>query len=157
MNNEQFILTPYTEVENEKKDLRGILSQYLYHWPLFFISILIVLGLAFLYIENTKPIYHVKAKLSIKDEKQTSSDKTAILEELNLSTAPKLVESEVEVLKSRPIISRVVKDLKLWVTYREHINYTYNDLYKTTPVKFTLLAPSKELKEQSIEITINSN
>lgn len=156
MNNEQFILTPYTEVESEKKDLREILNQYLYHWPLFVLSILIALGLAFLYIENKKPIYHVKAKLSIKDEKQSSSDKTAILQELNLSTAPKLVESEVEILKSRPIISRIVKDLKLWVTYRERINYTYNDLYVATPVKFILLNPSKKLKEQNIEITIKS-
>ncbi|KAA8486783.1 capsular exopolysaccharide synthesis family protein [Arcticibacter tournemirensis] len=155
-NNNQLIFRPFVDDSKEShKDLREIFNKYLYHWPLFLLSMLLCLTLAYFYLKQIKPVYHIKAKLSIKDEKnKTASTKAAALEELNISSAPKLVESEMEILKSRPLIRQVVTQLQLWATYTEPANA--EDLYSKTPVRFKLLETAAPLKETSLDITINS-
>jgi len=141
MNNEKPIYLPYTQVkETDEKDVKSIISRYVYHWPMFVICIVVAFGLAFLYLQTQKPGYRVMAKISIKDEKSTaSSEKDAALQQLNISSQPKLIESEVEIIRSRPIISKLVKDLELWVTYTEPQRFREVDLYAAAPFSFKLL------------------
>lgn len=155
---EQFIYTPYTEVEeNKPKNLRPIISKYLYHWPIFVLSIIITLTLGAIYLKNSRPVYNVKAKLAIKDEKnKTATDKAAALEQLNISTEPKLAESELEILKSRPLINTIVNDLQLWCNYYEEGTYTTYDIYATTPVQFKLLKPKGILNDFEFKVTFKN-
>jgi len=157
MNNEQFVFTPYAQISEDEKprDLIQILKKYSYHWPLFAISIFLALAIAWFYIGQTKPVYHVKAKLSIKDEKKATPEK-ALLQELDLTSSPKLIENEIEVLKSRPLIRQVVNELQLWITYSESAGYRSIDLYKDSPLSFVLLKPSGNITPRTYEITINS-
>lgn len=153
MTNEQFILAPYAEPEKENGNFREILYKYLYHWPLFLVSVTLAICLAFFYLKYVKPVYHVKAKLSIKDEKQQSPEKTAALQELNIATTPKLVESEIEVLKSRPLISQVVQELGLWINYTD----SRNDLYGVTPVRFHLISKRGKPEEETFQIVVRNS
>ena len=156
MNNQQYIYTPYTDVEEKPKDLRHTVNKYLYHWPLFLLCLAITLALAFVYIKQSNPVYLVKAKISIQDEKnKASADKETALMQLNLSTGGKQIESEVEVIKSRPLIRQVVNELELWSTYHEDEGYKVNDLYKTTPFKIKLIGKSDLSKSYTFKISID--
>ncbi len=158
MNNENYIYTPYAEgdFENEHKDFKKTFLRYLYHWPLFLVCLIISISFAFYYLKTVKPVYTVKAKLSIKDEKKSSVEKLA-LEELNISTAPKAIESEVEVLKSRQVIREVVNKLQLWVNYSQKDEYASIDLYSNTPFKFVMLKQRIRIPERTFEIEILSS
>lgn len=138
---EKYLHSSSTETRvNHEKDIRQIIIKYLYHWPLFLISILLCMGLAIFYLNHTRPLYLVKAKLAIKDDKSKASpEKAAALQQLNISTESKLVESELEILQSRPIVKAVVDKLQLWCTYTTPGEYGVYDIYATTPVKFKLL------------------
>ena len=155
---EQLTYTPFTEVGEEKrKDLRQILSKYLYHWPLFLICLMCTTALAYVYIRHTIPVYQIKAKVALKDDKnQPLSGGAAALEQLNISSKPKFAESEVEILKSRPVIKKVVDELQLWCNYYEKSSYTTLDLYATTPFRFKFIQQKEPLKDYNFSITINS-
>src|ERR1700739_3094125 len=81
------------------------ISGYLYHWPLFVLSIIVCAGVAFAYARTLKPAYNITASVIINDEKKLPDDKEK-LEEIDLNNTPKLAENEIGVFKSRNLISK---------------------------------------------------
>ena len=158
MNPEKHIYLPFTKVqESEKKDLRFTVANYLYHWPIFVVCILLAVGVAFFYVQSSKPVYLVKARIAIKDEKSNAaSEKEEALQQLNMSSKPKLIESEVEIIRSRPILRKLVSELELWISYTDLQNFKEIDLYKSAPVHFKLMKSSKPVQELRYEIKILS-
>lgn len=154
--NNPYVYAPYTDVAQKPNDLRQTLTKYTYHWPLFLLCILLALALAFLYIKQTNPVYLVKAKLLIQDDKnKESSDKEDALMQLAMSTGAKQIESEVEIIKSRPLIREVVNELQLWSTYAEDKPYKPRDLYETTPLRFKLIEDFGISSGHTFKIHIN--
>lgn len=153
---EQFIYTPFTETrEEEKKDTRQIINQFLFHWPVFLMSLLMTIAIAIFYIKNSAPVYLVKSKLSIKDDKnKATADKDAALQQLNLSTSPKLAESEVEIIRSRPIVKTVVDELQLWTHYSMRTGLKTSDLYSNSPVKFKFLGDPAAITAFRFKVTL---
>ena len=158
MSTEEFYYTPISNKGEEKgANVKQIISNYLHHWPLFLLFLCISVSLGFLYLKRLNPVYQVKAKLAIMDDKNKAvNDKSAALEQLNLSTGPKLVESEIEVLKSRPLIGQVVEELQLWTSYTEATRFKTQDIYASTPVRFTLLQGNGNLPKTYFDIKILS-
>jgi tyrosine-protein kinase Etk/Wzc len=158
MNNYQHQLSsPFIEVEEVKKrNFKQIFSQYAYHWPLFALFLILSLGLAYFYVLHTNSIYHITAKISIQDDKKKPENtKEAALQQLNLTTGSKLIESEVEVIKSRPLIRKVVNDLQLWANYSEKQEYKTEDLYKASPIRFELVQQKAKIQDYETKVTID--
>jgi tyrosine-protein kinase Etk/Wzc len=158
MSTEEFYYTPIGhKAEENGKNVKQSLSNYLYHWPLFLLFVCITVSLGILHIKRINPVYQVKAKLAIMDDKNKAvNDKSAALEQLNLSTGPKLVESEIEVLKSRPLIGQVVEELQLWTTYTQSTRLKTQDIYDRTPLQFKLLQGNGNLPRTFFDIEILS-
>jgi tyrosine-protein kinase Etk/Wzc len=129
------------------------INRFLYYWPLFLLTLLTAVGLAYLYVRAQNPTYEVKATLLIQDEKK-SPDQQSALKELNLSNSTKIIENEIEILKSNALVSRVVSDLDLAVVYTMDDKLRKEDLYNTTPVKFTLIQGNKNFEPEELLITI---
>ena len=125
----------------------AVINTYTYHWPLFVIGLLIAIAAAFAYLKTVKPVYEVKATLLIKNEKK-SSDQPATSHDIDLLSTPRIIENEIEILGSKQLISQVVKDLELWVTYQKKEGLLWQDLYKTSPVKLTMLELGSALPGQ---------
>jgi len=140
--------------EGKSTSLRDVIGKYLFHWPLFLLFILISFLLAFAYLNLATPGYTVKARLLINDDEKGSGSEGS-LKELQLFTASTLVENELELLKSRSLMSNVVKDLDLSVQYLVEDGFRYKDLYTESPVRLNLLKAGKFSKPQVIEIVIN--
>jgi uncharacterized protein involved in exopolysaccharide biosynthesis len=92
------------------------LIKYKPYWPLFLLLSLMVTGLAFVYVHYALPKYEASASLIIKDEKKGNDD-SRIMESLNLIGSKKIIENEIEVLKSRPVIEAVVKKMHLYADF----------------------------------------
>jgi tyrosine-protein kinase Etk/Wzc len=142
--------------KNQTQYFKKIWKTYSFHWPLFLISILLCLAAAFFYIQNVTPDYLIQAKISLKDSKKEPTDTKAALEQLDILQTPKIIESEVAIIKSRPLMRRVVNELDLWINYQIPTNYSYKDLYVESPVRFKLLKQAKELDKTQWDITIKS-
>jgi capsular exopolysaccharide synthesis family protein len=81
------------------------------YWPLFVSAFLIMALMAFLFLRYTSPTFQVTAKILIKDEKKTGvgGGASSLISELDLFGGKKIVENELEILRSRPIVEKVVK------------------------------------------------
>src|SRR4051812_8703592 len=93
-----------SENEDSLFNAREVFTKYLYHWPLFLLFIIVALFLAYSYARVDKPVYEVRASLVMQDNKDKQNIDKSALQELDIATPPKIVENEIEVLKSRNLI-----------------------------------------------------
>nr|WP_294900954.1 polysaccharide biosynthesis tyrosine autokinase [uncultured Pedobacter sp.] len=122
-------------------NLKGLIASYLYHWPLFVTVLFVTVAVAIVYIQFAKPVYEINATLIIKDNKKAPEQQSA-LSEIDLVNSSKLIENEIEVLKSNRLISEVVKELELGIVYQKKDGLKVTDLYKSGPVKLIVLKPA---------------
>lgn len=137
----------------EEFNLGEYLQRYLRYWYLFpFFLALAAIG-AWYYFQVTQPVYKSTASLLIKDEKKgvrTGADD--ILSELSSFSGNKLVENEIEILRSRNLMEQVVKDLKLEVSYSMSSGLKTIDLYKKSPFRVVTEVVNENAYENSMAI-----
>jgi len=137
---------------NKTTGLNQIWSRYISYWPWFVFLLALAIGGGWLYMRYTVPQYESTARILIKDEKKGVEDSKG-LESLNLISTKKILENEMEVLKSRTLLTEVVKNLNLYapVYEQQQINSKFSEkvnsmltkngitlavpAYATTPVK----------------------
>jgi len=125
----------YTEPEEVDFDLQEYIRRYLRYWYLFPIFLGMALVAAFFYLEMKQPVYSTTATLLIKDEKKgITGGADDILSELGQMGGNKIVENEIEVLSSLTLISQVVENLGLQISYDNFDGLHTQDLYKRTAV-----------------------
>jgi capsular exopolysaccharide synthesis family protein len=81
------------------------------YWPLYAMALMTFSLIAFLFLRYTSPTFQISSKILIKDEKKTGvgGGASSLISELDLFGGKKIVENELEILKSRPIIEKVVR------------------------------------------------
>ena len=106
--------------EEENFNLKKWVLRMLRAWPLFLLSFLICFSLAYLYLRYTNPVYKAVASLVVKDEKKGEDLMySSALSEIGLGgTVNKLVENEIEKLKSYDLMEDVVDTLRLFVSVK---------------------------------------
>lgn len=127
--------------QEEQLDLLPLIRQrYLPYWPLFLLAVVLAVTAAFVYLRYATPVYYVSATLLVKDEK-TGIDEANILSSLDLSSSKKVIENEIEILKSRTLAKQVIRNLNLFgeVTVKGKIR---DDVaYTSSPLRFKFLEP----------------
>ena len=119
-----------------KNTLSALAFRYLPFWPIFFITIVVSLTIAYFYLHYQTPIYEANSTILLKE--QSSGKDNNILEALGISNSGKVVENEIEVLKSRTVAQRLADSMKLYaLIYKKG---TFRDvLIYPSPVMFVSL------------------
>lgn len=114
---EQEIYTEGVFKEEDDFDIKKWLFRISRSWYWFAGSIFICLSVAWLYLHYTNPVYQAIASVMIKDEKKGGdiTDNT-ILKDLGIG-GNKLVENEIEILKSYDLMEEVVKRRQLYINF----------------------------------------
>jgi len=129
--------------EDEIPDLRELFMKWLHHWYWFLISLsLIGLATAY-YLRRSIPEYSVSATILIKDAKKgvgTGMNELSAFQDLSLFSNPQnSIDNEIEILKSRSLLSKVIKELNLNVQYRREGPIRTREYYKNAPVQLRFL------------------
>ncbi|WP_028524711.1 GumC family protein [Runella limosa] len=124
----------FWQEKEEEFNLRLFLLKYLRYWYWFVIALAVALGAAFFYLQYTTPIYKVSASILIKDEKKGMGGTNEMLKELDLFNGNKIVENEMEVLKARSLMEKVVDGLNLTVSYFEEGTFRDTELFQKSPI-----------------------
>ena len=86
---------------------------------------------AYAYLRYATPIYSVAGSMNIKSDKQGArSDK---FEDIFVNDKAANIQSEIEVLKSKPLMQRVVQKLNLQVNYFAVGKIKTSNIYKQGP------------------------
>ena len=134
---------------NEEINLKDQLNLYLRYWPWFLISVLLILSLAFLYLKYTSENYRTQATILIKDEQNSSLSELAAFEDLGLTgggLSSSDLENEVEILKSKKLLTQVVKDLDLNIRYFFEGDIVSKEVFIDRPFTVKMLQGEEELK-----------
>jgi len=100
-------------MKNQETLFSRLLVKYKPYWPLFFLFLILSTTATYFYLRFAAPKFQATASLIIKDEKKGNDD-SRLMESLNLIGSKKIIENEIEVLKSRPVIETVIKKLHLY-------------------------------------------
>ncbi len=138
--------------EKEPNFLRNILFRYMPYWPLFLFLLTLAGAGAWLYLRYTIPLYQSTARLLIKDERK-GTENTRALEDLNLISTKKIIENEVEVIQSRPLMIDVVKTLHLYAPIYEASRIRSKSAYVTSPVNVQVQNPDAIVAKSKIDFT----
>jgi capsular exopolysaccharide synthesis family protein len=151
-------------VEKDSNIFADVVFRYLPYWPLFILLLAISVGGGWVYMHYATPLYETTARILIKDEKKGAEESKAI-ESLDRISTKKIIENELEVIKSRTILNDVVKRLHLYAPVYEEKSYKNISAYTTSPIKIEAkdVNAIKETRkvyfvfnDQTSDVTINS-
>ena len=104
-------------MQGEQPEERGFdvtlfLLECLSHWKWFVLSLLVVFGCSVFYIMRQVPKYNVQA-LVLMIDKWTKSESDVLTQSLGITSGVESIFTEIEIMRSRTIIKKVVEDLDL--------------------------------------------
>ncbi len=105
--------------EAETVDIKAALLKYARYWYLFLLGVIISVGIAHLYLRYyAVPQYRVFSTMLIKDDKNGQSlSNVEALSDLPSFKSNQSIDNEIEVLKSKGLMERVVSELDLSIAY----------------------------------------
>lgn len=150
--------TPENPEENSFNPY-ALIFKYLVYWPWFVASVLVCLVLAFVYLRYQAPVYNVTASVLIKEDDSRNRSMGAAggaleaLQSMGGFSMSNNFDNEVEILKSRTLIKKVVTHLGLYTTISEKRFLGYNQpLYKTSPLEVYMSPEEAEKLGNSIKL-----
>ncbi|MBE9599517.1 polysaccharide biosynthesis tyrosine autokinase [Pedobacter sp. MC2016-24] len=107
-------------LDEEEKDngqtLKSYIDKILANWFLFLIGVTLCTFLAVIYAKFADTAYHIDGKILVKDEKSGPSGSKGLIADMDLGSllgGSSSAENEIEILKSRTLMTKVVRKLNL--------------------------------------------
>jgi len=135
------------------------LTSYLKKWYWFLISVVVFVSLAHLHIRYTIPLYNVSSTIIISQDDNISNSELAAFKDLALlNQSSSSIENEIQVLKSRTILTNVVNSLKLNVQYFTEGRILDVENYPKSLVEINFLSHDSivQTKSKTFHVKINS-
>ena len=152
MNENNLFDTP--EQKEEDFNLYRVIFKYLIYWPWFVASVIVCVVAAFVYLRYQTPVYNVGASVLIKEDDprsramKSSNGALEALQGMGGFSMTSNFDNEVEILKSRTLIQKVVTRLGLYISTVEDRSFGYDlPLYKSAPVQVYLTPEEAEKLE----------
>ena len=119
-------------------NVKDILQLVFRNWYWFLISLAIAMGIAFLKVKKTPPVYQRTASILIKSNDQSTTDQT--LRELGLAQTPTNLVNEILMMNTSIVASEIVRRLDLDVQYFQPGPFYDKTVYGVgLPIKVKLL------------------
>ncbi len=128
------IIKEQTKTNKKEQNLLGQLwFKYFPYWPLFFAFVLLALAGGWVYLRYATPAFEATASILIKDDRK-GEDESKVIESLNQLSVKKIIENEGEVIRSRGLMTEVVKKLNLYAPVYEEQNVRTVSAYTSSPI-----------------------
>ncbi|WP_418509958.1 GumC family protein [Corallibacter sp.] len=139
----------------QNDQFKDLIEPYLRQWKLIVLCAISALVLAFLYLRYTNYQYAANATIKIKDNKATTKlPEISNLQNYGLfKTDQNNVLDEVEVIKSRALITEVVKELKFNIQFFVEGRIQAHEVYENPPLNINFSTTDSIL--HSIDTTFN--
>ena len=124
-------------VQNQEEksaiDFQLIYTTLILNWKWFILSIILCLGLGYIYLQHAKPVFQTTTKVLIKDDDQSkrgggmSSSMIQSAANLGFMTNSNGIDNEMEILSASDMARQAVIDMKTYVK-------KYNNTNNKTPL-----------------------
>ena len=154
-----------------KLDLRDQINKYLPYWKWFVLSLIICVLFALINLNYTVPQYKSSSTIQIRNtEGREKETQLSAFKELGIDTrANNMVEDEIEVLKSKSLITKTIKELNLNIQFFTdenpvtnyiddllglNINFFNKEVYKEPYININFLASKDSIYQIESEFII---
>ena len=150
----------FTAEDEKPIDYKAILFEYLMYWPWFVVCLILCLIGAWGYLRYQTPVYNVNATVLIKQDdkgKGSANSPLATMQDLGMLSMAGNFDNEMEILRSRTLIKKVVNTLGLNIRYAEPRSFGYaRPLYKhDTPIKVWMTPEEAEKLAGSLSLQLD--
>ena len=147
--------------EQEEKsaiDFQLIYSTVILNWKWFVLSLIVCLGLGYMYLKYKTPSFQTTTKVLIKDDDQNKSRggmNSMIQNAANLGfmTNSNGIDNEIEIIGAHDMALQAVTDMKIYVSYYHKGTFRSSLVYKEQEISVDL--DQKSLKKLNAPITLN--
>ncbi len=137
---------------------KEFIFKYLKYLPWILVCAAIALVIAFIRIRYTVPLYHVQSSMLVEDEVDNNAVKDARFQELlPVQGASSNINNEVQILRSSPVMERVVRSLHLETRYYNIGKIRSSWLYPETPFRMEILSTADSAAGVSLLVTMKND
>jgi len=144
-----------TVILEDTANFSGLIKKNIFHWPLYLIMVILAIVLANVYLRYKKPVYSSVARIFIKDDK--GGGDFAAMQNLTSLTGGKVVDNEMEVIKSPLILGDVIRNNNFNIKYFEKGNFQTYELYLNAPFKVNILTDSNKVGNYFFKVAIKKD
>lgn len=150
------------ESDDTALSIRDMLDKYIVHWRWLLVSVVICLVIGWLYARYQTPSYESVASVLIEQENPgMASEEIGMLKDLGLASGGGVLEDEIELYKSRSLMERVVRDLRLNWKYQNlgtKTGLVRSELYDSNPIRIRCVDADSLFydKHYEFDVTLNS-
>src|SRR5205085_8958387 len=149
-------VTKKSGIQQDGNIVQQMLFRYLPYWPLFIVMLILGVAAAYLYIRYAVPVYQANASILIKDEKKGVND-SKVIDQMNLFGSNKIVENEIEMIKSRGLLRNVVDKLHLYAPVYEEGKVNIVPAFTKSPVLLEIETPDSLISSDKIYFSFDKN
>ena len=113
--------------------IKDLFFKYVRFLPVFLLSLALALFGAWIYLRYATPIYRAYGTIEIKNDEQSAAMGDPRFNQLAFNPGTENIQNEIEVLRSKPLMDRVVNALNLQVDYNAVGKIKSPDIYKQGP------------------------
>lgn len=144
------------QVNNNRIELgnlsfRDLFYKYVRFLPFFVLSVSLTLFAAYIYLRYSVPIYKVGCSMVIKSE-QNGGGRSDKFEDVFINDKAQNIQNEIEILKSRPLMQRVVDSLHLQFTYYAIGKIKTVNIYRQRPFNVNVIQVTDSSRTFSIKV-----
>lgn len=144
--------------EPENFDTTGLLLDYLSHWKWFVVSVIVCLILGGFYIATRIPTYRIESSIYLSGNTESTGNAFSLDASDALVNMKSFIdETELEILKSRNNVIRIVDSLNLCYTYYQKGTLRNIPLYENNPIIATLDSTSLRSLKNPIKVSVTTN
>lgn len=137
----------------EAFDTKGLLLAYLTNWKWFVVSVILCVIAACFYIATVIPVYNVKSSIYLSQNTNSSAFSLGSEESL-VSMKSFIDETELEIMKSRNNVVKIVDSLNLCYSYYYKGTFRNVPLYENNPVEAKLDSTSLRVLRAPINVEV---
>lgn len=120
----------FDQQPEDNVNIQEIIGKYLQHWKWILLFTFVFCGIAYMYLKGQSSIYKSTSTVLVKDNKKGSlGSELDVFADLGLTKGNSNLHNEIEVFKSRDLIMKVVKKLKLNTQLTQQNNTLDADKY----------------------------
>lgn len=146
-------------IQNKEEgfNFQEYLDSIIIYWKWILLCVIISFFCAFFYLRYSVPLYSASTSIMVRDDRKGGlQSELSAFSDLALPSVKSSVDNEIEILRSRTIVQKVVKKLNFNVTYLTEGRIKTIELYKDSPVIFNFIVTNDSFYDRYDTFFINS-
>ena len=141
----------------QKERLRRLFFRIIPYTPILFLALLFGLACSYIYLRYATRTYAAKARLIVNDDTQKKNTNLMDVMQFEYKDISAETEREMEILRSRDLLSALVTKLQLNVQYGQKGYVTSGQSFKNLPFNLELQHPDSVISTFNGEVQIINN